>query len=114
MPDNKGTPRLARLFWIAASGNVLLVLIPALREWYEPRGEFSGLVVIGLLAIVLCLAVVAAIVAALRKPVAYGIGLALVCVPVAWFALVSVGQFVASQSAPSVADQDAGRGYFAT
>ena len=48
MPDNKGPPWLARLFWIAACGNVLLVLIPALDEWNHPQGEFSGLVVIGL------------------------------------------------------------------
>jgi len=114
MPDNKGTPWLARLFWIAACGNVLLVLIPALREWNEPHGEFAGLVVFGLLLIVLCLAVVIAVVALIRRRWAYGVGLALVCVPVVWFVLNSAGQIVAGLSAPSVEDQEAGRGYFKT
>ena len=114
MPDNKGTPWLARLFWIAACGNVLLVLIPALREWNDPQGQFSGLVVIGLLMIVLCLAVVIAVVAVLRKRLAYGVGLALVCVPVVWFVLNGAGRVVAGLSAPSIEDQDAGRGYFTT
>jgi hypothetical protein len=114
MPDNKGPPWLARLFWIAACGNVLLVLIPALREWNEPHGEFAGLVVIGLLMIALCLAVVIAVVALLRKRWAYGVGLALVSVPVVWFVLNSAGQVVAALSAPSIEDQEAGRGYFKT
>ncbi len=114
MPDNKKTPWLARLFWIAACGNVLLVLIPALREWNHPQGEFSGLAVIFLLMIVLCQVVVIAVVALLRKQWSYGIGLALVCVPVVWFVLTSAGQVIASLSAPSTEDQDAGRGYFTT
>ena len=114
MPDNKGPPWLSRLFWIAACGNVLLVLIPALDEWNHPQGEFSGLIVIGLLAIVLCLAVAITGVAVLRKQWAYGIGLALVCVPVAWFAVTPAVQGVAVLSAPSIADQDSGRGYFTT
>jgi hypothetical protein len=70
MPDDKdkGKPWLATLFWIAACGNVLLVLIPALREANHPGGEFSGLFVIMMFAIVVCLAVVIVIVAVIRKP----------------------------------------------
>ena len=41
MSDDKGKPWLATLFWIAACGNVLLVLIPTLREWNHPQGQFS-------------------------------------------------------------------------
>ena len=114
MTDNKGTKRLATLFWAAASGNVLLLLIPALHAWTHPQGEFSGLAAFSLLLIALCLVVVSAVVALLRNRLAYGIGLVLVCVPAVWFALSGVGLVVASLSAPSIADQDAGRGYFAT
>jgi len=114
MSDDKGKPWLATLFWIAACGNVLLVLIPALREWNHPQGEFSGLVAISLGAIVVCLTVVIAIVAAIRKPMAYGIGLALVSLPAVWFVSISAINLALRVAAPSIADQEAGRGYFST
>jgi hypothetical protein len=60
MTGKKGPLWLARLFWIAAAGNVLLVLIPALDELNHPRGEFSGLAALSLLLIDACLAVVIA------------------------------------------------------
>jgi hypothetical protein len=112
MPGGKARPWLARGFWIAASGNVLLVLIPAASEWNHPSGEFSGLAVVTLLAFVLCLLVVMAIVAAIRQPAAYWVGLALVCVPVLWFVALSARDAAESLAAPSIEDQDAGRGYF--
>jgi hypothetical protein len=114
MADNKSNPWLARIFWIAACGNVLLVLIPALDELNHPGGQFSGLVVVGLLAIVACLAVVIAIVAVVRKPMAYGFGLALVCLPVSWYVSASMKDLGERAAAPSIADQDSGRGYFST
>jgi len=114
MPDNQGNPWLARVFWIAAGGNVLLVLIPALDEWNHPHGQFAGLVVIGLLAIDVCLAVVIAIVATIRTATAYGFGLALVCVPVLWFAFLSARDLTQRLAAPGIEDQDTGRGYFST
>lgn len=114
MSDDKGKPWLATLFWIAACGNVLLVLIPALREWNHPQGQFSGLVVICLFAIVVCLTVVIAIVAAIRKPRAYGFGLALVSIPALWFVFISAKDLAQRAAAPSIADQAAGRGYFST
>jgi ankyrin repeat protein len=114
MPDEKGKPWLAKLFWIAACGNVLLVLIPGLREWTHPRGEFSGLVIILGFAIVVCLVAVIAIVAAIRKPMAYGIGLALVSLPAVWFVVISANDLAQRVAAPSIADQEAGRGYFST
>jgi hypothetical protein len=58
--------------------------------------------------------VVIAIVAAIRKPMAYGIGLALVCVPALWFVFISARDLAQRLAAPSIADQEAGRGYFAT
>jgi hypothetical protein len=63
--------------------------VPALREWNHPQGQFSGLAVISLFAIVVAVIVVIAIVAAIRTPMAYGIGLALVSVPALWFVSIS-------------------------
>ena len=114
MPDAKGIPWLAAFFWVAACGSVLLVLIPALREWNHPQGEFSGLAVISLLAIVVGLTVVIAIVAVIRTPMAYGIGLALVSVPALSFVLISARNLAQRAAAPSIEDQEAGRGYFST
>ncbi len=114
MSDEKGKPWLAKLFWIVACGSVLLVLVPGLDEWNHPRGQFSGLAAISLFAIVGCLAVVVAIVAAIRKPMAYGIGLALVSVPAVWFVLNSASNLAQRAAAPSIADQETGRGYFST
>jgi hypothetical protein len=103
---------VARAFWIAACGNVLLLLIPAIDAWNHPSGEFSGLAAIGLLGIALCLLVVVAIVAAIRRPTAYWVGLAVVCVPVLWFVSETMVDLVQRATAPSIEDQEAGRGYF--
>ena len=112
MLKDKSRSWLATGFWIAACGNVLLVLIPALREWNHPGGEFSGLFVIMMLAIVVGLIVMIAIVALIRKPVAYGAGLALVCMPVVWYVSMSAKDLALRAAAPSAADQESGRGYF--
>jgi hypothetical protein len=112
--NDKGKPWLATLFWMAAIGNVLLILIPALNEWNHPQGEFSGLVSISLLAIVVCLIAIVVIVALIRKPAAYGVGLALVSVPALLFAVNGAKNLADRAAAPSVADQAAGRGYFST
>jgi len=114
MSDGKGKPWLATLFWVVACANVLLVLIPTLREWNHPQGRFSGLVVIVLFAIIACPIVVIAIVATIRKPRAYVIGLAFVSVPALWFVSVSARNLAQREAAPSIADQEAGRGYFST
>src|SRR5262249_38112503 len=67
---------------------------------------------ISLLAIVAFLVACIAIVAVIRKPVAYGIGLALVCVPALWYASLSLKDIILRAAAPSIEDQEAGRGYF--
>jgi hypothetical protein len=90
-----------------------LFWFPTLREWRHPRGQFSGLVVIFLFAIVACLIAVIAIVAAIRKPRVYAVGLALVSVPALWFGFISASNLALREAAPSSADQAAGRGYFA-
>jgi len=110
--DSKGRHWLRNLFWGAVGGSALLVLVPALDEWAHPRGEFSGLFVFGLLVIVALLAVVALVVALIRKPLAYGIGLSLVSLPLLWWASESLTNLGERLAAPSEADQDSGRGYF--
>ena len=114
MSDEKGKSWLVKLFWIAACGDVLLVLIPTLREWNHAQGQFSGLAVVIGFAFLVGLIAVIAIVAAIRKPVAYGIGLALVSLPAVWFVLVSAKDLAQRAAAPGIADQEAGRGYFST
>lgn len=114
--DKKGGPSLRTLFWIAACGSLLLVLVPAAGEMAHPGGQFSGLVVVMLLLIAAVLAVVATAVGITRKPLAYGIGLAVMSVPLLWVAVASVNNLALSLTpslpAPSQADQAAGRGYF--
>lgn len=110
--DKKGGPSLRTLFWIAACGSLLLFLVPAAGEMAHPGGQFSGLVVIMLLLIAAVVAVVAATVAVIHKPLAYGIGLALMSVPLLWWTVARVSDLALSVSAPSLADQDAGRGFF--
>src|SRR4051812_42457340 len=111
--DSKGRSWLPVLFWTAACGSAVLILVPAAQEWAHPGGEFSGLAVFSLLLIVAVLAVVAIIVALIRKPLAYAVGLALVSVPLLWWATANLNDLGQRRSAPSVADQNAGRGYFA-
>jgi ankyrin repeat protein len=111
-PDNKTPNWLARAFWIAACGDILLVLLPALDEWNHPHGEFAGLAVFGLLAIALCLLLVAGAVALLRRPWAYACGLVLVAIPAAWFVLNQAELLAIDLLAPNTDDLDAGRGYF--
>jgi hypothetical protein len=111
--DNTRRPWLPLLFWIAAGGCGLLLLVPAAREWAHPEGQFSGLAVLALLAMAAVLATIAVAVAVIRKPWAYGIGLALVSLPLLWWALASLSDLHGRMSAPSLEDQAAGRGYFA-
>ncbi len=115
MSDNpKDKPWLKILFWVSAGVNVLLVLVPALNELSHPSSEFGGLIVFSLLAIVAILGVISGIVALIRRPLAYGIGLALVSVPALWFVSLSARNLAERIAAPSSADQATGRGFFST
>jgi hypothetical protein len=111
--DNTRRPWLPLLFWIAVGGCGLLLLVPAAREWAHPSGQFSGLAVLALLAMAAVVATIAVAVAVIRKPWAYGIGSALVSLPLLWWALASLSDLHGRMSAPSLDDQAAGRGYFA-
>ena len=114
MADGKRSISLATIFWIAACGNILLVAIPALDEWNNPHGAFSGLVVFSLAAIVVLLAVVSAVVAIVRHRVAYCIGLALVSWPVIWWSGMSARNYIEMLSAPSEQEMAAGHWIFPT
>jgi len=112
MAETRRIPLLAILFWIAACCSLLLLLVPAVQEWNHPRGEFSGLAVIVMLALAVPLVVVVLVVALIRKPVAYGIGLVLVSLPLLTFVSEQARDAAARMAAPSDADLNAGRGYF--
>jgi hypothetical protein len=112
MAETSRTPLLAKLFWIVACCSLLLVLIPAAQEWNHPGGEFSGLAVITLLALAVLLALIVIIVALIRKPLAYGIGLAFLSMPLLAFVSQSALNVAVRMAAPSDADLASGRGYF--
>ena len=57
---------------------------------------------------------VIAIVAAIRNPIAYGVGLALVSMPAVWYVSMSAKDLAQRAAAPSIVDQESGRGYFST
>jgi hypothetical protein len=104
--------RLPALFWAVFCCTALIILVPAAWEWTHPQGEFSGLAVFSMLLVLAVLAVVAAVVAVVRKPLAYGIGLVLVALPLLWWSVASLSLLGQRLTAPGQADQDAGRGYF--
>ena len=112
MAETSRPPLLAILFWIAACCSLLLLLVPAADEWNHPRGEFSGLAVVVMLALAVPLVVIVLVVALIRKPVAYGIGLVLVSLPLVSFVTEQARDAAARMAAPSEADLNAGRGYF--
>lgn len=100
---------MAWLFWIVASGDMVALLALVLDTAIHPHGQFAGLVVVLLLAIAILLALVMAGVALFRRPVAYGIGLALVIWPPVYW----VGQnFARWAMTPSESSLAMGHGYF--
>jgi len=72
---------VARLFWIVAGIDLLMLLALAADAALNPHGQFAGLLVMTLLAMIVLLGVVSLGVALIRRPAAYWIGLALVIGP---------------------------------
>jgi Ankyrin repeat len=101
---------VARLFWIVAGGDMLVLLALAADTWINPHGQFAGLALVMFLAMALLLAVIMVGAALIRRPVAYGIGLALVIWPPVYWIGQYVGQWATTPSESSLA---AGHGYFA-
>lgn len=83
---------LRRMFWIVAGGDMLVLLALAADTAISPHGQFAGLALAMLLAMILLLGVIMAGVALIRRPVAYGIGLALVIAPPLYWAVQYLGQ----------------------
>ncbi|HVH81168.1 MAG TPA: ankyrin repeat domain-containing protein [Stellaceae bacterium] len=108
-PDHVRGKWLPGAFWIVAIGDVLFLLAALLDAWTNPSGEFAGLVVVLLLALLVIAGVIVGIVALIRNPVAYAIGLALMVWPPLTFGIKSVTEFVTT---PSTASLEAGYGYF--
>jgi ankyrin repeat protein len=99
---------LPRFFWIVACGDVALALALLLKIATGPVSRYDWLVELLLLAFVVLVGAVMGVVALIRKPVAYGIGLALAAVPPLGYAAQIVGDFLTT---PSEEAREAGRGY---
>ena len=100
---------LPALFWIVASGDLLFLLATLSDAWTHPSGEFAGLVVFGLFVITGLAGLIMGVVALIRKPAAYVIGLILLASPPLTFGINFVTAFVTT---PSDEAQEAGHGYF--
>ena len=62
----------------------------------SPGGEFTGFVVFFLLVLLGLAAVIMGAVALIRRPAAYGIGLALLVVPPLWWGVLTASNFLTS------------------
>ena len=96
-------------FWIVACGDLLFLLAELSDAWAHPSGEFAGLVVFALLLIVGLAGLITGVVALIRNPVAYAIGLLLLVTPPLIFGINTVTDFVTT---PSDEALEAGHGYF--
>lgn len=100
---------MARLFWIVAGVDMLVLLALAADTVVDPHGQFAGLVLAMFVIGILLLGVIMVGVALIRRPVAYWIGLALVVWPPVYWAAAYVGPWVMTPAESSLA---AGHGYF--
>ena len=66
---------LARVFWAVVCGDVPLFLAAMWGVWSNPAGQFDGLVIFVLLVFLGFTAVMSGIVALIRRPAAYVVGL---------------------------------------
>ena len=100
---------MAWLFWIVAGGDMLVLLALAADTAINPSGQFAGLVLVMFVAMIVLLGVLMVAVALIRRPVAYGIGLALAIWPPVYWAVSYFGPWVTTPAESSLA---AGHGYF--
>ncbi|WP_426954147.1 hypothetical protein [Muricoccus radiodurans] len=78
---------LSRLFWIVVGSDVLFALMLISSVAAHPRGQFDGLQVLMVLVFTALICVIAGVVALIRKPVAYQIGIFLTAIPALLFVL---------------------------
>jgi hypothetical protein len=100
---------VARLFWIIAGGDMLVLLALAVDSAVNPSGQFAGLVLVAFLAMIVLVGAIMVGVALIRRPMAYGVGLALVIWPPVYWTGQYFTQWATTPSASSLA---AGHGYF--
>ena len=82
---------VARLFWIVAGIDLVMLLALTADAAMNPRGQFAGLLVAMLLAMIVLLGVVVLAAALIRRPAAYWIGLALLIWPPVYWAVRQFG-----------------------
>jgi hypothetical protein len=87
-PERRRGSRLTRAFWILACVDLLVCLLWLMQVESSPGGEFTGYVVFLLLVLLGLVGVVMGIIALIRRPAAYAIGLALLVVPPLWWGLL--------------------------
>ncbi len=100
---------LPGLFWIVAGGDLLFLLTTLLDAWTHPSGEFAGLAILVLLVITGLAGLIVGVVALIRNPVAYAIGLALMAWPPLLYGIQFITEFVTTPSSEAL---EAGHGYF--
>jgi hypothetical protein len=109
MPGSERRHWLARLFWIVACADALLVLAALAKVLSGSPSRYDVLVALILLAILGLVGVIAGVVALIRRGVAYGIGLALLAASPLMFGAQYAIDLATSPSASAL---QAGHGYF--
>ena len=87
-PETRRGGRLTRAFWILACVDLLVCLLWLMQVENSPGGEFTGYIVFLLLVLLGLVGVVMGIIALIRRPAAYAIGLVLLVVPPLWWGLM--------------------------
>ena len=98
--------RLARLFWIVAGANVAFLLILISRVVSGPTGRYDGIILVFMLVVLALGGATMGIVALIRRPAAYVIGLALSAVSAAYFGTLLAGSFVATITQPTLLEAE--------
>lgn len=112
MADSRQGVGLARIFWIVACGDIVVVLGLIVAVLVGRTSHYDALVVAFLLAVLVPMGAVMGVVALVRKPVAYGIGLVLMVMPPLFVGTRYLQDLVELATAPSAEALQAGHGYF--
>src|SRR5579859_7207210 len=107
--DRERGMNLAKLFWLVAGSDIAIVLMLLWKTATGPANQYDWLVEFLFLGIIALVAAMMGIVALIRNPLAYGIGLALAAAPLLYYGGEFVRIFVTT---PSEKALEAGHGYF--
>ncbi|HEY5339003.1 MAG TPA: hypothetical protein VIJ85_12420, partial [Rhizomicrobium sp.] len=100
---------LPRAFWLVASADFLIFLGFSVNTYMNPSSEYDGIVLVFSAALTVATGVMMGIVALIRKPGAYGVGLALALLPYIYYGSQVLSEYATT---PSETSLDAGHGYF--